>query len=79
MTYDSPLWAFEGEVINEVANFKEEVFLTLEGGEGEKGIMITNFTLGVLTKIPFKLTQSIHVALWKSCSFESKLFQIFIF
>ena len=31
MNYDSPLWAFEGEVINEVANFKKE------GGEEEKG------------------------------------------
>jgi hypothetical protein len=27
-------------------------------------------TLGVLPKIPFKLTQSIHVALQKNCSFD---------
>ena len=36
MTYDSPLWAFEGEVISEVANVKEEGLVTPEEGEGIK-------------------------------------------
>ena len=36
MTYDSPLWASEGEVIPEVASFKEEGLVTPEGSEGEK-------------------------------------------
>ena len=36
-------------------------------------------TLGVLPKIPFKLTQSVQGELRKSCNFDSKLFQIFIF
>ena len=36
MTYDSPLWAFEGLVIPEVARFKEEGLVTPEGWEGEK-------------------------------------------
>ena len=36
MTYDSPFWTIEGEVILEVANFKEEGLVTLEGWEGEK-------------------------------------------
>ena len=30
MTYDSPLWAFEGLVIPEVASFKEEGLVTPE-------------------------------------------------
>jgi hypothetical protein len=38
MTYDSPLWAIEGEVIPEVANFKEEGLVTPEGWEGEKDL-----------------------------------------
>ena len=36
MTYDSPFWAIEEEVIPEVANFKEEGLVTPEGWEGEK-------------------------------------------
>ena len=35
MTYDSPLSAFGGEVIPEVASFKKEGLVT--PGEGEKG------------------------------------------
>ena len=31
MTYDSPLWAFEEEVIIDVSNFKEEDLVTPEG------------------------------------------------
>ena len=38
MTYDSPFSAIEGEVIPEVANFKEEGLVTAEGWEGEKVI-----------------------------------------
>ena len=37
MTYDSPLSAFEGEVIPEVASFKEEGLVTPEGWDWEKG------------------------------------------
>ena len=37
MTHDSPLWAFEREVIFEVANFKEEVLMSLKGRGGEEG------------------------------------------
>ena len=37
MTYDSPFSAIEGEVIPEVANFKEEGLVTPE--EGERKIM----------------------------------------
>ena len=40
MTYDSPFWAFEGEVIPEVANFKEEGLVTPEGWEGVKEILV---------------------------------------
>ena len=36
-------------------------------------------TLGVLPKIPFKLTQSIHVALKKSCNFDCKLLKYLFF
>ena len=36
MTYGSPFWAFEGEVITEVASFKEEGLVTQEGWEWEK-------------------------------------------
>ena len=36
MTYDSPFWAIEGQVIPEVANFKEEDLVTPEGWEGKK-------------------------------------------
>ena len=36
MTYNSPFRAIEGEVIPEVADFKEEVLVTPEGWEGEK-------------------------------------------
>ena len=32
-------YAFDGEVITEVANFKEKGLVTPEGGEGEKGIL----------------------------------------
>ena len=39
MTYDSTFWAIEGEVILEVANFKEEGLVTPEGWEGEKEIL----------------------------------------
>ena len=31
MTYDSPLWAFEEEVITDVSNFKEDGLVTPEG------------------------------------------------
>ena len=37
MTYNSPFVAFEGEVIPEVASFKEEGLVTPKGCEGEKG------------------------------------------
>ena len=45
----TPLWAFEGEVIFNFANFKEDGLVTLEGGEGEreggeKGILKINWT-----------------------------------
>ena len=30
MTYDSPIWAFEVEVITDISNFKEEGLVTLE-------------------------------------------------
>ena len=30
MTYDSPIWAFEVEVITDFSNFKEEGLVTLE-------------------------------------------------
>ena len=40
MTYDSPFSAFEGEVIPEVASFKEEGLVTPEGSEGEKGKLV---------------------------------------
>ena len=36
MTYDYPLSAFEGEVIPEVASFKEEGLVTPEGWDWEK-------------------------------------------
>ena len=39
MTYESLLWAIEGEVIPKVTNFKEEGLVTPEGSEGEKGIL----------------------------------------
>ena len=35
MTYDSPFWAIEGEVIPEVANFEEEGLVTPEKWEGD--------------------------------------------
>ena len=38
MTFDPSLCTFEGEVITEVANFKEEGFVNREGGEGKKRI-----------------------------------------
>ena len=38
----------------------------LEGGSFRGGAL----TLGFLPKIPFKLTQSIHVALQKNCYFD---------
>ena len=37
MTYDSPLSAFEGEVIPEVASFIEEGLVIPEGWDWEKG------------------------------------------
>ena len=37
MTYDPPLWASEGWVIPDAANFKEEGLVIPEGWEGEKG------------------------------------------
>ena len=37
--YDSLFWAIEGEVIPEVANFKEEGLMIPEGWEGEKEIL----------------------------------------
>ena len=39
MTYSSLFWAIEGEVIPEVAKFKEEGLMTPEGWEGEKEIL----------------------------------------
>ena len=39
MTYDSPFWAIEGEVIPEVANSKEEGLVTPDGWAGEKEIL----------------------------------------
>ena len=38
MTYDSSLSAFEGEVITEVASFKEEGLVTPEGWDWEKNV-----------------------------------------
>ena len=35
MTWLSPLWEFEGEVIREIADFKEEGLVTPEGWEKE--------------------------------------------
>ena len=35
-------YAFDGEVITEVANFKEKGLVTPERGEGEKGILTVN-------------------------------------
>jgi hypothetical protein len=35
MIYESTRWALEGEVISDVANFKEQGLETPEGGEGE--------------------------------------------
>ena len=37
MIYDSSCWALEGEVISEVASFREEGLVIPEGWEGEKG------------------------------------------
>ena len=45
MTYDSPLSAFGGEVIPEVANFKKESLVIPEGWDWEKGKL----------KIPFHM------------------------
>ena len=38
-----------------------------------------HYTLGVLPKIPFKLTQSINVALQKNCNFWLKIVRIIYF
>ena len=38
-------YAFDGEVITEVANFKEESLVTTEGGEGQKGILKINLSM----------------------------------
>ena len=39
MTYDSPFWDIEGEVIPEVANFKEEGLVTQEDWKREKDFL----------------------------------------
>ena len=38
MTDDSPLWAFEIEMLCEITNFKEKGLVIPEEGEEEKGI-----------------------------------------
>ena len=43
----TPFWAIEGEVIPEVANFKEEGLVTPEGWEGEKKLKNCWFTQGI--------------------------------
>ena len=50
MTYESPFWAIEGEVIPEVANFKEEGLVTQEWLEGEKEILKICSHLGLMPK-----------------------------
>ena len=42
MTYDSPLWAFEEEVITDVSNFKKEGLVT---PEGEKATLKINLSI----------------------------------
>ena len=44
-------------------------------------MVISSFesTLGLLHKVPFKLTQLIHIALQKSYNFDWKLLELFIF
>ena len=39
MTYDSSFWAIDGELIPEVANFKEKGLVTTEGWERGKEIL----------------------------------------
>ena len=39
MTYGSPFWAIEGDMITEVSNFKEEGLVTSEGWDWEKDIL----------------------------------------
>ena len=41
MTYDFPIWVFEGEV----ANFKEEGLVTPAGGKWENGILKVNLSM----------------------------------
>ena len=48
MTYDSPLSAFEGEVIPEVASFKMEGLVTQEGWDWEKGKLKICWAMGKL-------------------------------
>ena len=45
MIYDSSLWAFEGRVIFDVANFKVEGLVTPEGKERERGISKINWSM----------------------------------
>ena len=55
MTYDSPLWASEGWVIAEVANFKEEGLVTPEEWEWEKKNFVGScreLSPGHLSEIP---------------------------
>ena len=48
------------------------MYKTIEASVNTVAIPTTgkSCTLGFLPKIPFKLTQSIHVALQKSCNFD---------
>ena len=48
MTYDSPFWDIEGEVISEVANFKEEGLVNPEWGEGEKSMLKIDLQIQVI-------------------------------
>ena len=57
-----------GEVLHNVLTLKLMSFISF-----------LSSTLGVLPKIPFKLTQSIPVALQKSWNFNGKLLKLVIF
>ena len=72
MTYDSPLWAFEEEVITDVSNFKEEGLVMPEGGEGEKVTLKINLSAqGIESPLPswrqeYWLLQKLVISIWWS-------------